>query len=274
MFFSTISFNSSNHDKLFILWLIFICVKFKCLGCGICCKNITQTNEDGEEIVSKKIPIYPEEADRLEAIADLRKVDDLKIVEDFVFADKKTQKILVVRYKYMLKEGEYCVFSDPNTRKCTIYENRPLVCRGYPIAMRDIDAFNTEIIVDPDCPGVQQLLREIKQLTIKELKECFPDEVHWAKKTFEREKRSIEILKQMEHTKEICLEDKFTFEEFNNALKDWERTIIQIDDASYFLQPPPSCESNCEKNNNAKTEAKTETNNGKKNEPSREGNKD
>ncbi len=213
-------------------------MKFKCLGCGICCKNITQTNEEGEEIVSKKIPIYPEEADRLESIASLRSVDDLKIVEDFVFADKKTQKILVVRYKYMLKEGEYCVFSDPTTRKCTIYENRPLVCRGYPIAMRDIDAFNTEIIVDPDCPGVQQLLKEIKQLTIKELKECFPDEVHWAKKTFEREKRSIEILKQMEHTKEICLEDKFTFEEFNNALKDWERTIIQIDDTSYFLQPP------------------------------------
>ena len=217
-------------------------MKFKCLGCGICCKNITQTNEEGEEIVSKKIPIYPEEADRLETIADLRKVDDLRILEDFVFADKKTQRILVVRYKYMLKEGQYCVFSDPQTRKCIIYENRPLVCRGYPIAMRDIDAFNTEIIVDPDCPGVQNLLKELKTLTIKELKECFPDEVHWAKKTFEREKRSIEILKQMEHTKEICLEDKFTFEEFNNALKDWERTIIQIDDSSYFLQSPSCCE--------------------------------
>ena len=76
-------------------------MKFRCQGCGICCKNITETNEEGEELVSKKIPIYPEEADRLEAIADLRNVDDLKILEDFVIADKKSQRILVVRYKYV-----------------------------------------------------------------------------------------------------------------------------------------------------------------------------
>ena len=102
--------------------------------------------------------------------------------------------------------------------------------------MRDIDAFNSEIIVDPDCPGVQELLKEIDQFTIKELKECFPKEIFWANKTFEREKRSIEILKQMEHTKEIDLEDKFSFEDFNEALKEWDRKIIEIDDDTYFSE--------------------------------------
>jgi Fe-S-cluster containining protein len=224
--------------NLLIKRSISLFVGFKCTGCGVCCKNITETNDEGEEIVSKKIPIYPEEADRLEEIAELRGIDDLKIVEDFVIPDKKSQKILVIRYKYMLKEGDYCVFSDPETRKCTVYDIRPLVCRSYPISFRDVDAFNKEILLDPDCPGVTPIINELKEITAADLKENFVPESFWAKKLFEREKRSIEVLKQMEYLGEISLEDKFTYEEFNNALLDWERKIIEIDDTSYFLKGP------------------------------------
>jgi Fe-S-cluster containining protein len=50
--------------------------------------------------------------------------------------------------------GQACMFLDQETRKCTIYHARPLVCREFPITARcayyDLIQFEREQQDDPD----------------------------------------------------------------------------------------------------------------------------
>ncbi|HEV7747520.1 MAG TPA: YkgJ family cysteine cluster protein [Pyrinomonadaceae bacterium] len=50
--------------------------------------------------------------------------------------------------------GQACTFLDQNTRKCTIYDARPLVCREFPTTSRcayfDLIEFEREQQNDPD----------------------------------------------------------------------------------------------------------------------------
>jgi len=62
-------------------------------------------------------------------------------LEDFAFCDKKG----FVRLKN--RKG-CCVFYDSKTKKCKVYENRPLGCRIYPIIFSEEEG----VIVDDPCP--------------------------------------------------------------------------------------------------------------------------
>ena len=72
-------------------------------------------------------------------------------------------------YKYeMVKKNGRCVFL--SGKKCTIYENRPLICRFYPFTMFRDDEYVFE--ADQDCQGIgigevvdERYLRELVQLT-------------------------------------------------------------------------------------------------------------
>jgi Fe-S-cluster containining protein len=111
-------------------------VKFKCVeNCGRCCREL-------------EIPLRDED---IEAIEDLgynawEFVDYEKL---FYQGDKFLG--------YAMKKRPFddsCVFLDPETKKCRIYERRPLACRLYPFVFaKRGDKMEVYIKMDPLCPG-------------------------------------------------------------------------------------------------------------------------
>lgn len=87
-------------------------------------------------------------------MADTKRLKELGYsTEEFAFYDKRGFTRLKNR------EG-YCVFFDPNKRKCKIYKNRPLGCRIFPVIFSEEDG----IVVDDICPMKNTISkREIDQ---------------------------------------------------------------------------------------------------------------
>ena len=80
-------------------------LKYKCLRCGQCCFEI----KDSPEI--KRIPLYPEEVDKLIKIAEKKLIQEFKVIEDLVFPDSKNKKILVITYRIFLDNTKsHCPF--------------------------------------------------------------------------------------------------------------------------------------------------------------------
>jgi len=94
---------------------------FKCIKCAKCCYNT--------EMILLKSDIA-----RLKA-AGYRLSDVAVKVEG--------------NYYWLRNIDGHCVFLDPDTNLCKIYENRPLGCRLYPIVIA-VDTL--EVTVDTDCP--------------------------------------------------------------------------------------------------------------------------
>jgi len=104
----------------------------RCSNCGICC---TET----EMLLSKK---------------DIKRLEKLGFDQtQFVIYDKKGYATLKNR------EG-YCVFYDLNQRKCSIYTNRPLGCRVYPVILDE----NTGIVFDNVCQSSMTISQSEKDL--------------------------------------------------------------------------------------------------------------
>lgn len=93
-------------------------VKFRCIKCGICC-------------IDTQMELLPEDIERIAALG--------YRPEDFATVDGD-----VVRLKNV--EG-HCVFYDPSTSTCRIYEHRPVGCRLYPLVFD-----GREVYVDRTCP--------------------------------------------------------------------------------------------------------------------------
>ncbi len=51
-------------------------------------------------------------------------------------------------YLYLKNKGKYCIFLAPETRRCSIYEIRPIGCRYYPVIY---DPFSKKCVLDKDC---------------------------------------------------------------------------------------------------------------------------
>ena len=70
-------------------------------------------------------------------------------VENTSFYQKAKKDTEPYKYEMMKKEGS-CIFLVGN--RCTVYENRPLVCQFYPFAMIELDGYLFD--VDRACRGV------------------------------------------------------------------------------------------------------------------------
>lgn len=94
-------------------------VRFRCIRCGICC---TPT----------EMELLPEDIERIESLG-YRFEEFAEVGQDGI-----------VRLRSV--DGR-CVFYDPVTRSCRIYEHRPIGCRLYPVIY-----VNGEVTVDRLCP--------------------------------------------------------------------------------------------------------------------------
>jgi len=196
-------------------------LKYACLKCGTCC-SLSFSNAD----YIKRIPIYPEEVDKLIEIAKRRQIP-LKVKEDLVFPDILNKKILVLTYRFIVNENDHCVFYDPKIG-CTIHEIKPFACQAYPLALKQIDAFNLEITIDSTCNWVEEHHNELKNIDINKIKIIFSEGFKNAEAFLRKNKKLQLHLRRMEAENKIKIARQISLEDFNIALKNWKRDEIRI----------------------------------------------
>ncbi len=197
-------------------------LSYACLKCGKCCFNLSSTNPD----YIKRIPIYPEEVDKLIEIAKKRQIP-LKVKEDLVFPDILNKKILVLTYRFILDENGHCIFYDPKLG-CTIHEIKPFACQAYPLAIKRIDAFNLEIIIDSTCNWVEENHKKLKDLGYNKIRIIFSENFKKAEAFLTKKKKLQLHIRRMEAENKIKIARQISSEDFNKALKNWKRDEIRI----------------------------------------------
>lgn len=201
-------------------------LKFQCLMCGKCCHEVPGTKDDP---TYKRIPLFPEEATRLERLAKEKGIE-LHLIEDLVFPDVKNSKILVLTYRIMLDNQEkVCPFHDPAVG-CTIQDQKPLACLAYPLAIQTIDAFNFQIYIDPNCKFTLEYHDSLKDIDFKKLKEIYDVEYKRAQKMLARNKQAIIDLNFRMKKGEIKIPKEIDNNDFNRYLKEWDRTELNSAD--------------------------------------------
>ena len=195
-------------------------LEYKCMMCGTCCHEIP------EDYV-KRIPIYPEEADNLIEVAKERQVE-FKIIEDLIFPDMKNKKILVLTYRIRLdNETQGCPFYNKNIG-CTVHNIKPLACQAYPLALKQIDAFNFEISIDLFCNFVINNNDELETTDLTKLKMIFREEYPKAEIFYRKNKRIMFKIRELEVTNKITIPREITLDNFNEYLKKWDRQEIRV----------------------------------------------
>ncbi len=190
---------------------------YNCMKCGICCFEI-----EGPE--TKRIPLYPEEVNRLIEKAKEKNLN-FNVIEDLVFPDILNHKIIVLTYKIILSSNGHCPFYDKN-KGCTIQDTKPLACSTYPLALRQIDAFNFQISIDPLCKWTISNYDSLKNINSEEVKEIFKDEYPKAEKFYRKNKNLMFKIRRLEAEKKIKITRQLSLEIFNKALKEWGREEI------------------------------------------------
>lgn len=201
-------------------------LKFECLMCGKCCHEV-QGNEN--DPTYKRIPLYPEEAIRLEKLADEHGIE-LHLIEDVVFPDIKNSKILVLTWRILLDNSDkVCPFHNKN-KGCIIQEYKPLSCLAYPLAVQTIDAFNTKIQIDPLCKFTIINYDDLKGINSNNIRKIYSEEYKRAQNLLIRNKRAQYNLIALEREGKIEIPRKIDNNDYNRYLKEWER--VELDSSS------------------------------------------
>jgi Fe-S-cluster containining protein len=198
-------------------------LKFRCLNCGRCCHEVQGPKDDP---TYKRIPLYPEEADRLERLAKERNIP-LRMIEDLVFPDEKNKKILIVTYRILLdNEEKVCPFHKDGVG-CTIHDQKPLACQAYPLSLSTEDAFNMKITIDPLCEFTVQNREIIEKINYEQLKNIYDIELLLAKNHLARNKQLLFNLNIREREGSIHIPRKIDNNDFDRYLKEWDRENLE-----------------------------------------------
>jgi len=191
--------------------------------CGRCCHEVPFVED---ECSYKRIPLYPEEADRLETFAEQMGIE-LHLVEDLVFPDELNQQIIVVTWRIMLdNDDKVCPFHDP-TQGCLIHDAKPRACQSYPLALQIEDAFNTKIEIDPLCEFTIQNRDRLEKATAKEIEEIYESEFPHVRNQSNRNKRIQFKLKGMEQTGEARIPREISAKDYDECLQNWSRKELR-----------------------------------------------
>jgi Fe-S-cluster containining protein len=207
-------------------------LKFRCMCCGKCCHEVPKDEiqdeyaNDENNNAYKRIPLFNEEADRLEKLAEEMDVP-LRIIEDLVFPDIKNQKILVLTYRILLDNPDQCCPFYNNEIGCRINDQKPLACRAYPLALKTEDAFNMRINIDPLCQFTIDHREELEQIDFPKLVNVYDIEMELAKDLLNRSKQSILNLMEKQQLGEIEIPINVDVNDYNRYLNEWEREAIQ-----------------------------------------------
>ncbi len=107
-------------------------LRFKCTACGDCC-----TGAPGYVWVNQQ---------EIDGLAERLAMD----VDSF---EAKFVRKIGVRRSLIELEGGDCIFFDNQSRKCTVYENRPRQCRTWPFWNSNLKSPKTWEETCEVCPG-------------------------------------------------------------------------------------------------------------------------
>jgi Fe-S-cluster containining protein len=210
---------------------------FQCNGCATPCCAL----REGEE---KKIMLFPEEVAFLEKQA-VELKQPFAVLEDLIFPDVKNRIILVASYRLYLEmlPSKACGFMRPENHWCQIqellgFEQKPLVCQAYPIAIKTVDATTKEYFLDTGCPFIEEHIAAYARLkdftTVEEvegfLRENFPAEYRAACQIVNRLSWIPLRLRQLEQEGKIRVPDEFSAEDWAAALPLWDRIDLIPED--------------------------------------------
>ncbi|MFA5366088.1 MAG: YkgJ family cysteine cluster protein [Candidatus Bathyarchaeia archaeon] len=127
-------------------------ITFTCNDCGICCGD-TQTK-------NRHILLTQKDADRITKHTN-------QIIN--TFAEKIEGKHLYIYEMQKNPKTQKCTFHKNN--QCTIYQQRPLICRFYPFQLTTTEDNNYAIEVTNECPNVNTPNQKEKPLTEQHYKQ-------------------------------------------------------------------------------------------------------
>jgi len=196
-------------------------LKFECLKCGTCCHEY----EFADDTSIKRIPVFPEELEKLEKYATEHDVK-IKFLEDVVFPDLKNEKILVITYKIILEGKEKCCPFFLASCGCRVNDFKPLACKAYPLAQKKVDAYHTTMDLDPYCKFIEKNEEQVKNCSQQDLISSFPAEFLQSKLLMEKNQEIILVLKQLTFQGKISIPDTVSTDQMNKWLLSWEREFL------------------------------------------------
>jgi len=202
-------------------------IEYNCMKCGICCFDVP--GYPG----AKRIPLYPEEVDLLIALSKkIKKENDkefeFSVMEDLVFPDVLNKKILIITYKIRFNVHNSCCPFYDQKMGCIIHDLKPHACQAYPLSLKQTDAFNFEISIDPSCNFVSSHYDSLKSSNMEHLKEIFKREYPKAQKLYNKNKKIILKIRRLEYEKKIEIPKEISIDNYNKALKEWDRIELRV----------------------------------------------
>ena len=106
-------------------------VGFKCEQCGWCCYPDPEFMIDikGIQRPSNAISVFPGD---IRNIVEATGLEWLDVVDPDIYSGIKGEEILAIGWILKRKADGSCAFFDVENKSCTIYKDRPLICRCYP----------------------------------------------------------------------------------------------------------------------------------------------
>ncbi len=197
-------------------------VKFECLRCGTCCHEYEFA--DGTNF--KRIPVFPEELDELEAFAKENKIS-IKFLEDVVFPDTKNKRIIVVTYRIVLEGVNKCCPFFKAQDGCIVNKIKPLACKAYPLAQKKIDAYTQEMYLDPYCRFIEGHEEHVRKAASENIKEMFDSELDFSARLMKKNQEIILKIKQLTVEGRILIPDKVPSKNLDSWLRSWDRVYIK-----------------------------------------------
>jgi len=117
--------------------------RFECNGCGKCCRNF---GKDGF------LPLWEWEVEEYEKLASEKGVM-LQIEPEAVIHDRKSGLLFCLKYGMRFgMNNQPCLFLNEN--RCSIYENRSLACRVFPMAKTPYETHRIDDTNFGTCPAL------------------------------------------------------------------------------------------------------------------------
>lgn len=196
-------------------------MRFECLRCGSCCHEYDFA--EGENV--KRIPVFPDELDGLEAFAKNNNVN-IKFLEDVIFPDTKNKKIIVVTYKIVLEGPEKCCPFFKGGTGCRVNMIKPLACKAYPLAQKKVDAYSQEMSLDPYCKFIEKHEEQFRTATSEGITGAFDSELDFSGMLMRKNQEIILKIKQLTVEGRILIPETVSPEDLDGWLREWERVYI------------------------------------------------
>jgi len=117
--------------------------EFKCLECGDCCKNLRSNKKFGLLLLPSEIDLFPHDKEELCLGKGISPNHPEFVIWGFQLIDDTCPHLF--------------------ENRCTIYENRPMVCRAYPFKMNSVTATGELVFsISPECRALKKAIESEK----------------------------------------------------------------------------------------------------------------